>query len=89
MIDEVYKIGINRYMHKEASIMGKMLNRASHPHAHTLMEVGGLGAIAAPYVAEEMGKPLNKSTSRRLELAGLGTLAIPSVVDSIKHLRRR
>ena len=87
MMEEIHNLGVERFL-KQASILGKLRGGVAGPYGHAAMEVGGLGAIATPYLADEMGKKMDKKTGRRLELAGLGTLAVPSLISAVKHFKK-
>lgn len=58
------------------------------------LEIGGLGILAAPAVKHLMHpqKPVDEKSTAKHELAGLGTLAIPSAYalgrHAIQHFRR-
>lgn len=49
--------------------------------ARHLMELGGLGTLAAPSIQELRHKPMSEKNKAVAEVAGLGTLAAPYVHD--------
>lgn len=47
-------------------------------------EIGGLGILAAPTIADMAGHPMSKKWKDRSELAGLGVLAGPAAKHLVK-----
>lgn len=54
----------------------KMASTARH-----LIELGGLGTLAAPSIQELRHKPMSEKSKAGLEVAGLGALAAPYAYD--------
>jgi len=54
--------------------------------ANAAAELAGLGMLAVPSIQHLRGKPLKESTTHKLEIAGLGTLAAPYAWSAGKKL---
>lgn len=61
----------------------QLKKRASAEAAHAVMEIAGLGMLAAPHLLSQktrLGQFLHTARgAKTVELLGLGTLAIPSI----------
>lgn len=51
-------------------------------------ELGGLGILAVPSIQSLRGKPMEEKHKDIAEVAGLGTLAAPYLVDAAKGARK-
>lgn len=70
------------------NIMNTASNALHHPSAEHLTEIGGLGVLAAPSVADLAGSPMDSHTSHMFELGGLGVLAAPSAIHAVNSFKK-
>lgn len=67
----------------------QLLTGAAHaPIWHDVAELGGLGILALPSIADLAGHPWDKTEKDVTEISGLGILAAPSVVSRVRRLGR-
>ena len=69
-------------------IINTASNALHHPSAEHLTEIGGLGVLAAPSVADLAGSPMDRHTSHMYELGGLGVLAAPSAIHAFNSFKK-
>ena len=84
MRDFIEKVAVLSFLRKNMN----GLNAATKSHYfEPAAEIAGLGMIAAPELYSFSGKDMDEDKTRSLELAGLGTLAVPSALHIGRYLR--
>jgi len=76
-------------LNEKRSSISQLLGSAERsPVWHDVAEIGGLGLLAAPSVADLAGDPWKEKNKALAEIAGLGILAAPSAHNLIGKIRQ-